>query len=166
MRHFVHNSLKQYKSLLPWIEYWYNTTYYSSTSMSPFRHFKVVSVNHYLVKRLVQHMFINKHQTLIKWRDIFFWCWRLGSLIVSMRFFTTHPWSYPWDSLSLSDWSSSGDVAYRLVLAKSTRFHNVFHVSLQETCGLWYSYIGETSTSACQWVTPSQAKTSATSSGQ
>lgn len=37
LRCFVHQRPKQWSYLLPWAEYWYNTTYHSSTGMSPFK---------------------------------------------------------------------------------------------------------------------------------
>lgn len=37
LRCFVHHKPKQWSFLLPWAEYWYNTTYHASTGMSPFK---------------------------------------------------------------------------------------------------------------------------------
>ncbi|KAH9753705.1 Integrase catalytic domain-containing protein [Citrus sinensis] len=51
LRSFVHQWQKQWNSYLPWAEYWYNTTYHESTSMTPFlalygRHPLVVPMYH------------------------------------------------------------------------------------------------------------------------
>lgn len=37
LRCFVHQRPKQWSSLLPWAEYWYNTTYHASTGTTPFK---------------------------------------------------------------------------------------------------------------------------------
>ncbi|RVW48758.1 Transposon Tf2-8 polyprotein [Vitis vinifera] len=37
LRCFVHHKPRHWNSLLPWAEYWYNTTYHSSTGMTPFQ---------------------------------------------------------------------------------------------------------------------------------
>ena len=37
LRCFVHERPKQWSFMLPWAEYWYNTTYHSSIGMSPFK---------------------------------------------------------------------------------------------------------------------------------
>lgn len=37
LRCFVHHRPKQWSSLLPWDEYWYNTTYHASTGTTPFQ---------------------------------------------------------------------------------------------------------------------------------
>lgn len=37
LRCFVHHRPNQWSYLLPWAEYWYNTTYHASTGMSPFK---------------------------------------------------------------------------------------------------------------------------------
>lgn len=34
---FVHTKPTQLSYLLPWAEYWYNTTYHASTGMSPYK---------------------------------------------------------------------------------------------------------------------------------
>jgi transposase InsO family protein len=37
LRCFVHQWPTQWCSYLPWMEYWYNTTYHNSTGMTPFQ---------------------------------------------------------------------------------------------------------------------------------
>lgn len=36
MRATVHNNPRSWIDLLPWVEHWYNTSYYHSAGMSPF----------------------------------------------------------------------------------------------------------------------------------
>ena len=37
LRCFVHQQPRKWYSLLPWVEFWYNTTYHASTEMTPFQ---------------------------------------------------------------------------------------------------------------------------------
>lgn len=37
LRYFVHNRPKHWNARLPWAEFWYNTTYHSSTGTTPYQ---------------------------------------------------------------------------------------------------------------------------------
>lgn len=64
LRCFVHQRPKQRSSLLPWAEYWYNTTYHASTGTTPFKAVYGRDPRLYLAMNVAQQLIKN---SMLSW---------------------------------------------------------------------------------------------------
>ncbi|KAL3564871.1 hypothetical protein D5086_032917 [Populus alba] len=97
---FAYQQPRKWHSFLPWAEFWYNTTYHSSTGMTPF-----------------QALYGRLPPTIPQYTEAI--CIQKGLSKACKQFYGLYPVV-----------KKIGNVAYELELPHYSRIHQVFHVSL------------------------------------